>query len=143
MISSNDKNELIKKTFASFILFYIYKSMFLIGLKDRIYNCIIFDEAHLAYNLKPLNILIKQARKYGIAFVVASQSAKDFHGSFFSNIASFLPLKSTAEDAKTIVKNTTGSFDHKKVIDDIVTLKKYHAVLIQHGIPNKIKLAKN
>ena len=67
--------------------------MFKRGPQDRITHVIIFDEAHRAAKLKLIPTMVKECRKYGIAFVVASQEAKDFDPSLFTAIANYLALR--------------------------------------------------
>lgn len=72
------QNDALQRAFATFVLHNLYQNMFRRGTQDRITHAIIFDEAHRAAKLKLIPTMVKECRKYGIAFVVASQEAKDF-----------------------------------------------------------------
>ena len=68
-------NDYLQRAFATFVLYNLYQTMFRRGTQPRITHAIIFDEAHRAARLKLIPTMVKECRKYGIAFVVASQEA--------------------------------------------------------------------
>jgi len=71
----------------------------------RLY-CII-DEAHrLAYPGSPIDKLFREARKYGIGIILASQRASDFNEVLLSNAGTVLTFKQNlAKDARYIARN--------------------------------------
>jgi DNA helicase HerA-like ATPase len=78
------QNEYLQRAFASFVLHNIYQGMFQRGPQQHLSHVIIFDEAHRAARLKLMAPMAKECRKYGLAFVAASQEARDFDDSLFS-----------------------------------------------------------
>ena len=73
--------------------------------KLRLY-CII-DEAHrMAYNGSPIDKLFREARKYGIGIILASQRSTDFDETLLSNTGTVITLKQNLmKDALHISKN--------------------------------------
>jgi DNA helicase HerA-like ATPase len=68
--------------------------------------CII-DEAHrMVYPGPPLDTLFREARKYGIGVILASQRATDFNENILANASSIISLKQNLrKDARHIAKN--------------------------------------
>jgi DNA helicase HerA-like ATPase len=71
----------------------------------RLY-CVI-DEAHrMAYHGSPIDTLFREARKYGIGVILASQRATDFNEVLLSNAGSIITLKQNLmKDARYIARN--------------------------------------
>lgn len=127
------QNETLQRAFATFVLYNLYQRMFQRGPRGRITHAIIFDEAHRAARLKLIPKMIKECRKFGIAFVMASQEAKDFDQSVYSAIANFLVLRLTENDAKVISKVIASSDQINKFKDRLKTMPKYHALFAGEG----------
>ena len=74
----------------------------------RLY-CII-DEAHrMVYPGSPIDTLMREARKYGIGVILASQRATDFNEVLLSNTGSVITLKQNLKkDANYIERNNFG-----------------------------------
>lgn len=127
------QNEVLQKAFATFVLHNLYQQMFIRGVQDRISHAIIFDEAHRAAKLKLIPTMAKECRKYGIAFVLASQEAKDFDPSLFNAVANYLTLRLNETDAKVLAK-IMASTDHvNRFTDRIKQMQKYHAFFFGEG----------
>lgn len=135
-------NDLLQRAFSSFVLYSLYKDMFKRGVQSRMTHTIIFDEAHRASRLKLLPTMAKESRKYGLALVLASQEARDFDSSLFSNIASFLCLRVTETDAKAIAKSCVSSDIEKRLIDRLKQLDKFTAFFMSEGLrrPSQVRL---
>jgi hypothetical protein len=127
------RNEALQRAFATFIFYNLYQNMFLRGVQKRITHAIIFDEAHRAAKLKLIPAMVKECRKYGIAFVMASQEAKDFDSSLFGAIGGFLALKLNETDAKTIAKIFAPSDKIIYFADRIKQMDPYHAMYYGGG----------
>ena len=136
------QNEMVQRAVAMLSLFNIYKEMFRRGVQDRITHAVIFDEAHRASKMKLLPKLAAECRKFGIALILASQSAKDFDTALFSNVASYLLLRMTDQDAGILSKNITTSDQAKRTSDRMKQLQKYHALFFREGFrnPTHVKL---
>ncbi|MBK1646380.1 hypothetical protein CKO25_17360 [Thiocapsa imhoffii] len=77
----------------------------------------------------------KECRKDGLAFVVASQEAKDFDSSLFTAIANYLALRLSEADAKLMAKSFAASDHVKLVADRIKQMPKYSAMYYAEGMP--------
>ncbi|MHC2068133.1 ATP-binding protein [Bremerella sp. T1] len=136
------QNELVQRAVAMLALYNVYKEMFRRGVQDRITHAVIFDEAHRASKLKLLPKLAAECRKFGISLILASQSAKDFDTALFSNVASYLLLRMTDQDANILSKNITTSDQAKRTADRMKQLEKYHALFFREGFrhPSHVRL---
>jgi DNA helicase HerA-like ATPase len=134
-------NELLQQAFASFVLYSIYKDMFKRGVQESLTHAVIFDEAHRTSRLKLIPTMAKESRKYGITLILASQEARDFDPSLFSAIASYLALRVTENDAKTIAKMVVASDIAKRVIDRLKQLNKYTGLFFSEGQHRPVQVA--
>ncbi len=128
------QNEYLQRAFATLVLHNLYQGMFRRGPQQRITHAVIFDEAHKAARLKLLGSMVKECRKYGIAFVVASQEAKDFDPSLFTAIANYLALRLNEVDAKLMAKSFASADHVKLVADRIKQMPKYQAMYYGEGL---------
>ena len=136
------QNDHLQRAFATFVLYNLYQSMFRRGPQQRITHAVIFDEAHKAARLKLLASMVKECRKYGLAFVVASQEAKDFDPSLFTAIANYLALRLNEADAKLLAKSFAATDRVKLVADRIKQMPKYKAMYYGEGLqaPTRVSL---
>lgn len=84
-----------KKLFVSFILEAIYSNSLNRGLQDGVVELVVLDEAHLFFNdddSNPINMIAKEARKFGLGLICASQSPTHFSDDFLSNVATKMIL---------------------------------------------------
>lgn len=125
------QNEILQRALASFALFNLYQAMFIRGESSHISHMIIFDEAHRSSKLKLVSAMAKEARKYGLAIIVASQEVKDFDSSVFANVANHLILKLHDTDAKIMAKHLPGGGDGREMIERIKRLPKFHGIFSQ------------
>jgi len=136
------QNELVQRAVAMLALYNVYKEMFRRGVQHRITHAVIFDEAHRASKMKLLPKLAAECRKFGISLILASQSAKDFDTALYSNVASYLLLRMTDQDANILSKNITTSDQAKRTSDRLKQLEKYHALFFREGFrhPTHVQL---
>ena len=136
------QNEMVQRSVAMLSLYNVYKEMFRRGVQKRITHAVIFDEAHRASKMKLLPKLAAECRKFGISLILASQSAKDFDSALYSNVASYLLLRMTDQDANILSKNITTSDQAKRTSDRMKQLEKYHALFFREGFrhPAHVKL---
>ena len=127
------RNDNLQRAFASLVFYGLYKDMFRRGIQERITHALIFDEAHRAAGLSLIPTMAKECRKYGISLVLASQEARDFHVSVFSAIASYLVLRLTETDAKSLVRNVAGSQQERMLIDKIKQMARFKALYFREG----------
>lgn len=79
-----------KKLFVSFLLEAIFYMATQRGERDDLVEVIILDEAHLfitADDDNPVNVIAKEARKFGLGLFAASQSPEHFSIDFLSNVS--------------------------------------------------------
>jgi len=135
------QNEYLQRAFATFVLHNLYQNMFRRGPQARITHAVIFDEAHRAARLKLLPTMVKECRKYGIAFVVASQEAKDFDASIFTTVANYLALRLNEPDAKLMAKTFAASDKVGLYTDRIKHMPKYEAIYYGEGSRAPVRVA--
>lgn len=88
-----------------FVLQKIYANMLSKGPIDQLRLFAVVDEAHkLSYD-ETLTELIREARKYGIGILLASQSVKDFDRIVFDMVGTKMALQLEGEDAKVMADN--------------------------------------
>ena len=117
--------------------------MFRRGVQDRITHAVVFDEAHRASRLRLIPRLAAGCRKFGLSLVLASQSARDFDPALYSQIAGYLLLRLTEQDANLLAKNITTSDQARRVADRLKQLDRYHALFFREGlrVPNTVLLS--
>ena len=135
------QNDHLQRAFATFVLHNLYQGMFRRGPQSRITHAVIFDEAHRAARLKLIPTMVKECRKYGIAFVVASQEAKDFDPSLFNAVANYLALRLSETDAKLMAKSFAVSDKVSLYTDRIKQMPKYQALYYGEGLGSPIRVA--
>lgn len=84
-----------KKLFVSFILEAIFLNSVQRGVQDDLIEVVVLDEAHLFLTdeaTNPINIIAKEARKFGLGLFCASQSPLHFSDDFLSNVATKIIL---------------------------------------------------
>ena len=136
------QSENLQRAFASLVFYGLYKDMFRRGIQERITHAIVFDEAHRAGRLKLIPTMAKECRKYGIALVLASQEARDFHASVFSAIANYLVLRLNETDAKALVRNVADSRQQRALVDRLKQIERFKALYFQEGKmqPSRVEL---
>ena len=84
-----------KKLFVAFTLENIYMRAVQRGVQSDVVEVIIIDEAHNFLNDEPdniINIIAKEARKFGVGLFCASQSPTHFSDDFISNVSTKIIL---------------------------------------------------
>jgi hypothetical protein len=88
-----------------FVLQKIYATMLSRGPSNSLSVFAVVDEAHkLSYD-ETLTELIREARKYGIGILLASQSVKDFDRIVFDMVGTKIALQLEGDDAKVMAEN--------------------------------------
>jgi hypothetical protein len=88
-----------------FVLQKIYATMLSKGPSSALCVFAVVDEAHkLSYD-ETLTELIREARKYGVGILLASQSVKDFERIVFDMVGTKIALQLEGEDAKIMAEN--------------------------------------
>lgn len=84
-----------KKLFVSFLLEAIFLRATQRGVQDDVVELVILDEAHLFSSDEPdnpVNVIAKEARKFGLGLFAASQSPTHFSDDFIANVATKIVL---------------------------------------------------
>ena len=84
-----------KKMFVSFLLEAIFYHATQRGVKSDVVELVVLDEAHLFLTDdedNPINIIAKEARKFGLGLFCASQSPLHFSDDFLSNVSTKIIL---------------------------------------------------
>jgi len=121
----------IMKSVARFILQSVYNRMLAEGPSKQIILYVVIDEAHkLSYD-QTLTDLIREARKYGVGFILASQSIRDFATIVFENMGTKIALQLEGEDAKYMADNfgVTDKVLKKALLEMLPTQKPLRALL--------------
>jgi hypothetical protein len=103
--------------------------MFRRGVQANITHAVVFDEAHRAAKLKLIPRFAKECRKYGLALALASQGARDFDSALYEAVGSYLVLRVTEGDARTLARNTGPTTDQTRTADRLKALEPYTALL--------------
>lgn len=84
-----------KKLFVSFILEAIFQQASQRGVQKDLVEVVVLDEAHLFLTDdpdNPINVIAKEARKFGLGLFAASQSPTHFSDDFLSNVSTKIIL---------------------------------------------------
>lgn len=95
----------LMKTVCRFTLQSIYNYMISAGPSRHIKLYVVLDEAHKISYDSTLTDLIREARKYGIGFILASQTPRDFDNVVFDNMGTKISLQLEGDDSKIITEN--------------------------------------
>ena len=82
-----------------------------VSVKNKIHRfgakfcAVVLDEAHKISYDQTLTDLIREARKYGIGFILASQTPRDFDSVVFDNMGTKISLQLEGDDSKIITEN--------------------------------------
>jgi hypothetical protein len=88
-----------------FALQKLYADMLAKGPTHQIRVFAVVDEAHKLSYEETLTELIREARKYGVGILLASQSVKDFDRIVFDMVGTKIALQLEGDDAKVMAEN--------------------------------------
>jgi hypothetical protein len=88
-----------------FVLQKIYADMLARGPSNIMRIFAVVDEAHKLSYEETLTELIREARKYGVGILLASQSVKDFDRVVFDMVGTKISLQLEGDDAKVMADN--------------------------------------
>ena len=121
----------IMKSVARFVLQSVYNRMLKEGPSKEIKLYVVIDEAHkLSYD-QTLTNLIREARKYGVGFILASQSVRDFATIVFENMGTKIALQLEGEAAKFMADNfgVTDKIAKRGVTEMLPNQKPFRALI--------------
>jgi hypothetical protein len=88
-----------------FVLQKLYADMLAKGPTNEMRVFAVVDEAHKLSYEETLTELIREARKYGVGILLASQSVKDFDRVVFDMVGTKIALQLEGDDAKVMAEN--------------------------------------
>jgi DNA phosphorothioation-dependent restriction protein DptH len=94
--------EEVQRFAASFLLRRVYREMFTWGQTGELRLAVVLDEAHRLARDVTLPKIMKEGRKYGVAVVVASQSADDFHSDVLGNAGTKIVFRTNYPASKSV-----------------------------------------
>ena len=115
-------SEELKRVCASFVLRKIYSVMHSRGQKQRIDYGVFIDEAHLMAKEVTISRLFKEARKFGIGVILASQSIGDFNEDVKDNAGLKMVFRMNSPSSSAAARFIGGA-DVKSMMESIEKLK--------------------
>lgn len=117
-----------KKMFVYFLADALFQTSAQRGIKDDVVEIVVIDEAHLFSDEdgdNPLNVIAKEARKFGLALIAASQSPTHFSDDFLTNVSTkiILGIDESFWD-KTVSKM-------KMPLDALEWIEPHHKMIMQ------------
>ena len=94
----------------------------------KITHALVIDEAHLIRNFDRIPRLAREARKYGVSLVLASQRFNDFDDDVTANAGTAVFFKSNEDDARKVAKHIEHSDQQKEIVDMVRSLENHHAI---------------
>ena len=94
--------EEVQRFAASFILRRVYREMFSWPQDATMKLAVVLDEAHRMARDVTLPKIMKEGRKFGVAVLVASQSADDFHKDVLGNAGTKVVFRTNYPASKTV-----------------------------------------
>lgn len=117
-----------------FVLQKIYADMLAKGPSNTMRVFAVVDEAHKLSYEETLTELIREARKYGVGILLASQSVKDFDRVVFDMVGTKIALQLEGDDAKVMSENLGLIDKHERDIARQVILNQApHRALIRNN----------
>ncbi|MFH0824837.1 MAG: type IV secretion system DNA-binding domain-containing protein [Pseudomonadota bacterium] len=116
--------EEVKLAVAEFVLLKLYNHLVAGPHRYRPAMAVIVDEAHKVNESNAVVMLFREIRKYGVAMILSSQKARDFHADIHANAGSGLYLKnSEITDRKYIADQLKGTAAQKDEIVDLLGIQ--------------------
>jgi DNA helicase HerA-like ATPase len=88
-----------------FVLQKLYADMLAKGPTNEMRIFAVVDDAHKLSYEETLTELIREARKYGVGILLASQSVKDFDRVVFDMVGTKISLQLEGDDSKIMAEN--------------------------------------
>ncbi len=106
----------------------VYREMVRRGVMKKITHALVIDEAHLIRNFDRIPRLAREARKYGVSLILASQRFNDFDDDVTANAGTAVFFKSNEDDARKVAKHIEHSDQQKEIVDMVRSLENHHAI---------------
>lgn len=103
--------ETVQLAAGAFLLRKVYRDMFTWGQSREVRLAVVLDEAHRLAKDVTLPKLMKEGRKYGVAAIVASQGAADFHRDVLGNAGTKIIFRTNYPQSKAVAGYLRGRGD--------------------------------
>ncbi len=116
-------SDTVREATSAFILRKVYKDILKWKKSEVMKLAIVLDEAHRLAKDKTLPIIMQEARKFGVAVIVASQNINHFHENVIGNAGTKILFCTNDPDSKKVSKmvQIQGKTDAKQVIENLTT----------------------
>ncbi len=130
-----------KKAVGALILQSVYYALLRQGHSEGLRVAVVIDEAHRVANLKPVELLMKEARAFGASIMLSSQEPGDFHDSLVANAGSHLVLQVTeARAARDAARLVVGSAKAAAAAEKVRRLQTFHALFRNNHHPDAVEV---
>jgi len=118
-------SDTVREATSAFILRKVYKDILKWEKSDVMKLAIVLDEAHRLAKDKTLPLIMQEARKFGVAMIVASQNINHFHENVIGTAGTKILFRTNDPDSRKVSKmvQIPGKTDAKQVIENLETGK--------------------
>ena len=115
-----------------FVLQKLYSYMLTLGPTNNLRIFTVIDEAHKLSYEETLTELIREARKYGVGILLASQSVKDFDRIVFDMVGTKIVLQLEGDEAR-IMSDNMGliSRSDRNIIQELILQQPPHRAILR------------
>jgi DNA helicase HerA-like ATPase len=118
-------SDTVREATCAFVLRKVYKEILKWEKSDVMKLAIVLDEAHRLAKDKTLPIIMQEARKFGVAIIVASQNINHFHDNVIGTSGTTIVFRTNDPDSRKVSKmvQIQGKMDVKQIIENLETGK--------------------
>lgn len=120
----------VREAISAFVLRKVYKDILKWEKSEVMKLAIVLDEAHRLAKDKTLPLIMQEARKFGVAMIVASQNINHFHDNVIGTAGTKIVFRTNDPDSKKVSrmiqvsgKTVSGKTDVKQLIENLETGK--------------------
>ncbi|MBF0233165.1 MAG: ATP-binding protein [Desulfamplus sp.] len=116
-------SETVQLATSAFVLRKVYKDILKWEESKVMKLAIVLDEAHKMAKDTTLPLIMQEARKFGVAVIVASQNINHFHDNVIGNVGTQIVFRTNDPDSKKVSKfvNMQGNINSKHLIENLTT----------------------
>jgi len=118
-------SDTVREATSAFVLRKVYKEILKWDKSDVMKLAIVLDEAHRLAKDKTLPLIMQEARKFGVAIIVASQNINHFHDNVIGTAGTTIVFRTNDPDSRKVSKmvQIQGKMDVKQIIENLETGK--------------------
>ncbi len=116
-------SDTVRLAASAFVLRKVYQTVLTWEKSEVMKLAIVLDEAHRLAKDQTLPTIMKEARKFGVAVVIASQNLNDFHEHVVGTVGTRIVFRSNDPESKKVSKMVpvSGKSDAKTLIENLQT----------------------